>query len=126
MAMTEVGSDLSLLLLSLYQASQDMQAVQFQDFALDLVKPILPFSSSLWGSGAITHSGFRHDTVHLHNEPKEMLVAYVEVKDQDKAVKMLRNQRGGALSYTAGDLFRDRDCAGIRDYTRRFAHENTT
>src|SRR5258706_13573169 len=119
-------AELSSLLLSLYQGSQEMHVAQFQDFASDLVKPILPFNSSIWGSGAITNSGFRHDTIHLHNEPTEVLAAYADVKDQDRAVKVLKNQQGGALSYTARDFFRGRDCSGIREYTRRFAHENTT
>jgi DNA-binding CsgD family transcriptional regulator len=120
--------ELSGLLLPLYEASQALSIAKFQDFALDLVKPFLRFNSGLWSGGALSTCvcGVRADAVHLHNQGLEVLSAYAEVMKQDSAVSMLKRNGGGTISFNARSLFAGAELSGIRDYTRRFEHENTT
>ncbi|MBA4003334.1 MAG: helix-turn-helix transcriptional regulator, partial [Delftia sp.] len=45
------------LLLNLYRLSHEQPVEHFQDQALDLLKPVLPFDSAMWGSATMTTAG---------------------------------------------------------------------
>lgn len=60
--------DFSELLLRLYRLSHELPIEAFQDAALDLVKPVLPFDSSMWGTATRTDRGIDIHTIHLHNQ----------------------------------------------------------
>ncbi len=66
-------TDLNELLLRLYRLSQELPIYYFQDAALSLVKHVLPFDSSMWGASTYGTNVFDIHTVHLHEEPPEVL-----------------------------------------------------
>src|ERR1700675_347453 len=104
MANTE-ANEFSNLLLSLYRASREVPLEEFQDAALNLVKPWLQFDSSAWCSGTLTLPGISIHAVHLHNASSEVLDAYEEVKQQDAAVETMRTKSGGTIAYNSAALF---------------------
>ena len=77
------------LLLQLYRIARELPISEFQDAALNLVKLVLPFDSSLWGTAEGKDDGVDIHTVHLHNQAPEMLAAYEPVKHLDTAVAPL-------------------------------------
>lgn len=64
-------ADFSGLILQLYKLSHDMPIELFQDSALRLLKPVLPFDASMWGTATATAIGIDVHTLHLHeNRPR--------------------------------------------------------
>jgi DNA-binding CsgD family transcriptional regulator len=118
-------SNFSWLLLQLYRIAQDLPITDFQDAALNLVKMVLPFDSSLWGTAESKENGVDIHTVHLHNKASEMLLAYEPVKHLDTAVAPLfalpRVTRGFNNLET---WFPKPEQREIRDVMRRFEIEN--
>ncbi|MGJ7497580.1 helix-turn-helix transcriptional regulator [Variovorax sp. RT4R15] len=118
-------TEFSHLLLRLYRMAQDLPISKFQDAALDLVKPVLPFDSSLWGTATGTADGVDIHTVHLHNKSPEMLVAYEPVKHQDTAVAPLFAQPKATRGFNHLETwFPAPGQREIRDVMRRFEIEN--
>lgn len=114
----------SQLLLRLYRMAQDLPITDFQDAALGLVKGVLPFDSSLWGTAAPSPEGPDIHTVHLHNKSPEMLPAYESVKHQDTAVAAMFAQPRATRGYHLETWFADPGQKEIRDMMRRFEIEN--
>jgi len=114
----------SQLLLRLYRAAQDLPIADFQDAALDLVKGVLPFDSSLWGTAAPAQGGPDIHTVHLHNQSREMLPAYESVKHLDSAVATMFAQPRATRGFQLDSWFSDPAQREIRDMMRRFEIEN--
>lgn len=112
------------LLLRLYRMAQDLPIAEFQDAALGLVKGVLPFDSSLWGTAAPSQGGPDIHTVHLHNKSPEMLPAYESVKHQDSAVAAMFAQPRATRGYHLETWFADPGQKEIRDMMRRFEIEN--
>ena len=116
--------DFSQLLLQLYRLAQRLPITEFQDAALDLLKLVLPFDSSLWGTASGTPGGADIHTVHLHNKPVEMLAAYEPVKHQDTAVATMLSSNRMTRSFHLERWFADPSQHEIRDVMRRFGIEN--
>lgn len=117
---TTVPSDYNDLLLNLYRLSHELPIDQFQDGALALLKPALPFDSAMWGSATLTASGIDIHTIHLHNQPVEMLQAYEELKHLDTAAMDVSSQPTSTLAFHADSWFKDPSQEPLRDYGRRF------
>lgn len=117
-------AELSSFLLRLYRLSHELPIHEFQDAALRLVREVLPFDSSMWGSAAPTPQGIDIHTIHLHNQPPEMLVAYEEVKHLDTAAQAAGQQLRHTLAFNAGDWFSNPGQAALRDYGARFEQAN--
>jgi DNA-binding CsgD family transcriptional regulator len=117
--------ELSNLLLALYQASREVPPEQFQDWALDFIKRLVPFDSSWWGSGILTKGGVDVHAVHLHNLPDkaEVLSAYSEVAHQDTAALAVLTQGGGVRSYDPA-IFSGKETSGVRAFQKRVGIEN--
>jgi len=116
--------DFSTLLLQLYRLSHELPIDAFQDAALDLIKPVLPFDSSMWGTATSTSSGIDIHTIHLHNQPAEMLTAYEEVKHLDTAAVEVGKRPTSTLAFNADAWFHRPDQSQLRDYGRRFEQAN--
>ncbi|RQO50659.1 helix-turn-helix transcriptional regulator [Variovorax sp. KBW07] len=116
--------DFSTLLLRLYRLSHELPIVAFQDAALDLIKPVLPFDSSMWGTATRTDNGIDIHTIHLHNQPVEMLTAYEEVKHLDTAAVEVGKRPKSTLTFNADSWFHRDDQAQLRDYGQRFEQSN--
>ncbi len=116
--------ELSDLLLELYRASREVPLAQFQDSALALLKPSLPFDYSMWASASLNPANFGLHAIHVHNEPEEMLVEYEAVKDQDMVALALLKQKGGLLNVHSETVFTGKPLAAMRDFLRKFGHQN--
>ncbi|OSZ71642.1 helix-turn-helix transcriptional regulator [Hydrogenophaga sp. IBVHS1] len=117
-------AELSAILLRLYRLSHELPIAEFQDAALQLVREALPFDSSMWGTATNTAQGIDIHTIHLHNQPEEMLSAYEEVKHLDTAAQAAGQQPRSTLAFNARDWFHGRDQAPLLEYGKRFDQAN--
>lgn len=118
--------DLSQLLLELYRAAQAMPVAEFPDFALVLVKSLLPFDSArLVGRSTWDSQRLEVQSVHLHNEPENMVLDWVTISRLDVVLKHVVTHPGRAWRFHAPTLFAGRDMAVMRDYIERYQHLNT-
>lgn len=113
-------ADYNKLLLHLYRLSHEQPVENFQDAALELLKPVLPFDSAWWGSATVTDSGLDVHTIHLYRQPEEMLQAYEEVKHLDTAAQAVTLRPADTLAFDGHHLFGGRHQKAARDYVRRF------
>lgn len=118
--LTTPPSDYNALLLRLYRLSHEQPLEQFQEAALAVIKPVLPFDSAMWGSATLTDIGIDVHTIHLHNQPLEMLQAYEEVKHLDTAALEATKHPEATLGFDAGSWFSSKDKAALRAYGERF------
>ena len=82
---TTTTSDANTLLLQLYRLSHELPIDQFQNAALQLIKQVLPFDASMWGSATTSARGLDIHLIHLHQKSPEMLSAYEPLKHLDTA-----------------------------------------
>ncbi|WP_028605186.1 helix-turn-helix transcriptional regulator [Ottowia thiooxydans] len=108
------------LLLHLYRLSHELPLDQFQDAALELVKPVLPFDSSMWGSATLTPVGIDVHNIHLHCQPPEMLQAYEEIKHLDTAGALAAQEPNATLAFHADSWFAGPDKKPLLAYGKRF------
>jgi len=108
------------LLLHLYRLSYELPLDRFQDAALELVKPVLPFDSSMWGSATLTPVGIDVHTIHLHCQPPEMLQAYEEIKHMDTAGALAAQEPATTLAFHTDSWFGGPDQKALRAHGRRF------
>ena len=66
------------LLLDLYHGARERPLDEFQDFALELVKPAFDFESARWGNASIDRGSFVPFALHLHNDPEESVADWAE------------------------------------------------
>ena len=118
------SADFNELLLRLYRLSYELPISAFQDAALGLVRQVLPFDSSMWGTATSTPQGIDIHTIHLQNQPVEMLAAYEAVKHLDTAAQAVGQQPRNTLGFNADDWFSGRHQGQLRDYGRRFEQAN--
>ncbi len=118
------SDDLSTLLLRLYRLSQEVPIAEFHGMALRLLQEALPFDSSMWGSATSTPQGIDIHTIHLHNQPQEMLSAYEELKHLDTAGQAAACQPRRPLGFNVQDWFSRAEQAPLRDYGKRFEQAN--
>ncbi|BAP87174.1 transcriptional regulator, LuxR family [Burkholderiales bacterium GJ-E10] len=121
----EFTDRLSRTLIEIYRASREMKPRDFEDFAMGLLRSFIPFDSSRWamvelvGKGAITHS------VHLINEPADIVLDWESVNRLDKMMHAVVGHPGRAHTIDTEEVFAERKFGEIRDYTRRYRHANT-
>lgn len=112
--------------LEIYRLAQDCPLEEFRGCVFSVLSGKISFDSARWGSGSMASSGIATRFTHLHNEPPEMLAAYEEVKSQDHMVTALWKRNGHftlrvhAATHYGAPQYRD-----IREYQRRFRHENS-
>ena len=113
-------ADHSDLLLRLYRQSHELPIAQFQDEALNLLRPVLPFDSAMWGAATLTPGGIDIHTIHLHRQPVEMLQSYEDVKHLDTAAQAVGLHPSETLAFDAEVWFRGRHQGALREHGRRF------
>ncbi|HXZ54658.1 MAG TPA: LuxR C-terminal-related transcriptional regulator, partial [Burkholderiales bacterium] len=116
--------ELSSVLCGLYGAAREVGMGEFRDVALALIQPLVAFTSATWAIGKILSHGVVHHDVHLVGEPPERLIDYEEVKHQDIAAFKIGNNPGRAFVFHAPSLYRQRRYVGIREYAKRWEHQN--
>jgi DNA-binding CsgD family transcriptional regulator len=112
------------LLLSVYRAAREMPLAQFQDAALELVKPALPFDACRWATGTASPASLVFHSAHFHQDPPGNIDDYEAVKEQDTVAFAVLANMGATVNFHAPTLYRGRSKSGIRGYARRYRHEN--
>lgn len=112
------------MLLALYGASHEMPSEEFQNKALNLLKSVVPFDSAIWGTGRYSSDGLGWNSVHLHNEPREIIAEHEHVKHQDTISFAVRPHPTTTMVFHSPTALRGRDKSAIRDYVARFGHQN--
>ena len=116
--------ELSAVLLGVYSLARQVSMGEFQDAALALIQPLVAFASATWATGKILSAGVVHHSVHLLGEPPDRLADYEEVKHQDIAAFTVGRNPGRAFAFHAPSLYRERRYADIREYAKRWQHQN--
>ena len=116
-------------LLDLYRLTRQCPAEEFQDQALGLLAGRIRFEFARWASSDMLPNGQREvRQSDLKGDPPEIYAAYREVMKLDwPMLDLLRNctNRPGVMRYQSAALFAAKEMAAIRQYQRRFKHENT-
>lgn len=110
------------LILELYRAAKETPIDEFQEFALSLVRAQTSFRTAFWGTGEMTANGLVAHSVHLHNEPPEMLSDWANINRKDSVIDAVYANPGHTLiSHTPSRYQKPRD-SDILDYARRYGH----
>lgn len=112
------------LLLDLYHGAGERPLEEFQDFALDLVKPALQFDAARWGGASIEDGAFSPLAVHLHNDPEESVTEWAEFIDIDTFANETAANLGVARNAHIPTHYVGKAYAGIRDYAEKYGHVN--
>lgn len=115
----------SRLVLQIYRASAEMAPEDFQDAALEIIKPVLPFDTSMWG--VATHrpgAGLDIHVIHLHNTPQSMITEYGTLKHMDSCADAVAGHSRVTMGFHSASRFADKRLSEYRDYLRRYGHEN--
>lgn len=112
------------VLLEIYRASAELPMREFQDAALVAVKRALSFDSSMWGTATYRGQGIDVHTIHLHEQPPEMLTAYEEIKHLDTAAAAMALQPVCTRAFDSSAWFAGRPCRAIRAYGDRFEQKH--
>ena len=110
------------LILELYRAARETPVEEFQELALSLIRAQLSFRTAMWGACETTNDGLVVNSVHLHNEPLEILHDWASLHRHDPVVdKVLADPGCAKIFHTpethhdAGDMF---------DFIQRYGHIN--
>lgn len=112
------------LILQIYRAARELPVDEFQNFALGLVRSLVPFDSARWatvelaGRGAITHC------LHLINEPTDILLDWDAINQKDKLMHAVITNPGRAYGIHSETEYAGCELAVMRDYTQRYCHAN--
>lgn len=117
-------SDLSAILLRLYRLAHERPIDDFQDAALDLMREVLPFDSCMWGTATTTPVGIDIHTIHLLNQPGEMLSAYEEIKHLDTVAQAVTLAGRSTVTGNLKDWYSQREQAPFLDHGARFEQAN--
>ena len=113
---------LSKLILELYRAARETPVEEFQELALSLLKSQIPFRTALWGEGETTSDGLVMNSVHLHNEPQEILHGWASLHRHDPLTDEVLADPKRAKICHAPEAFHDvRD---VLDFAQRYGHTN--
>lgn len=77
--------DANEMLIQLYALSHEQPIEGFQSAALILLKPVVAFDATIWGTANTGLGGINIYTFHLHNKTPEMVADYEEVRHLDTA-----------------------------------------
>ena len=110
------------LILELYRAAKETPVKEFQELALSLIRTQLSFRSAMWGAGETTDAGFVVNSVHLHNEPLEILHDWALLHYHDAAIDVVATDPGHAKIFYTHDIHRD--VPAMLDFTQRYGHSN--
>lgn len=117
-------AEFSDLLLAIYRAARELPMEEFQDAALEIIKPVLAFDSCTWAASELSQDGLIVHSAHLYREPLYRLEAYEEVKTQDMVAFAVAANIGKPVNTHAPTVYQGRDNTGIREYARRYRHQN--
>lgn len=112
------------LLLDLYHGARERPLDEFQDFALELVKPAFEFESARWGNASFDGQSFLPHALHLHNDPEESVVDWGEFIKLDTFATETAANLGRANLANFPSRYTGPGTVGIREYAHKYGHEN--
>lgn len=108
------------LLLQLYALSHEQSLENFQNTALALLKQVLAFDASIWGTATTGANGIDIHSFHLHNKTPDMVASYEEVKHLDSASAGMFHKPKMTQAFCTNSFFAGRDTHPIRDFMTKF------
>jgi DNA-binding NarL/FixJ family response regulator len=112
------------ILISLYRGAREVPADAFIDWALSLLKTVVPFDMGRWGVGVQSADGFSFPVNHLFHDEPEIGRHYDEIRQQDTAASWVGAHRHQTGNFNAQAFYSAPEQAGIRAYVKRFRHEH--
>jgi DNA-binding CsgD family transcriptional regulator len=112
------------LLLDLYHGARERPLDEFQDFALELVKPAFDFESARWGNASIDRGSFVPFALHRHNDPEESVADWAEFIKIDTFATEAATNPGRATAAHFPSRYTGPGTTGIREYAHKYGHEN--
>ncbi|PXW22929.1 helix-turn-helix transcriptional regulator [Paraburkholderia caballeronis] len=112
------------LLLPLYRGAREVPADLFIDWALDLLRTIVPFDMGRWGIGIRQPDGFVFPVNHLYRDDPGIAAHYDAIRNQDTGALWCSTHRLHTGNFCARTWYDRPDQAGIRAYATRFRHEH--
>jgi DNA-binding CsgD family transcriptional regulator len=126
MAWPIIGNALDTLLkltLELYRAAKETPAEEFQELAMSMIRVQLSFRTAMWGTCETTDAGLVLNSVHLHNEPLEILQDWASIHVRDPMVdKVIANPGCAQICYTPEVYC---GTSAMLDFTHRYGHTNS-
>lgn len=110
------------MILELYRAAKEAHMEEFQELALSLVKTQIHFRSAMWGTYEMTDDGIVVNSVHLHNEPLEILQDWAPLHRRDPMICDVAANPGRARIFHAPATHADPP--EMLGFTRRYGHIN--
>lgn len=110
------------LVLELYRAARETPVEEFQELALSLVKTKIHFRSAMWGTYEMADDGIAVNSVHLHNEPLEILPDWASLHRRNPIVGKVTAYPGHAHIFHAFASYTD--VPEMLDFARRYGHIN--
>ena len=111
-------------LLKLYRVAHEMPICQFQESTLQLIKQVLPFDSSMWGSASTHSDGLDIHRIHLHQKSPEVLEIYEPLKRHDTAAAAMLGQREATCGFHAESWFAESGPRELFLALKKFGQEN--
>lgn len=121
----EIADRLSRTLIEIYRAARELPPRDFEEFAMGLLRSLVPFDSGRWATLEIDGSRAVTQSAYLVNEPTDIILDWDSINWLDKLIPITVNSPGQAISIDTESFFADRKFAELRDYTRRYRHANT-
>lgn len=116
--------DFSTLLLQLYRLSHELPIHVFQDAALELIKSVLPFDASMWGTATTAAEGIDVHTLHLHEKTPDMMAEYESFKHLDSAAASFFGKGHGTKGFNSAQWWSAPKDRPFLDYVRRYDQNN--
>lgn len=116
--------DTNELLVRLYALSHQQPMAQFQDAALAMLKPALPFDAAIWGAATTGAQAIDIHTFHLHNKTPDMVAEYEEVKHLDTASRRMFDKPEATMAFHTSSFFSAPEQRPIRDFMLRHEQPN--
>lgn len=110
------------LILALYRAARETPVDEFQELALALIRAQTHFRTALWGAGEMTSDGLVAHSVHLHNEPPEMLSDWASVNRKDTVIDTVYANPGRSFISHTPSRYHTSEDGIILDYAQRYGH----
>ena len=112
------------LVLQLYRAAREMPTDAFQDFAIGLLKPLLRFDASFWGTGVLAPASTTVFSVHEHESDPEALKVWADINAKDRVIPIGIANPGTTMQYHAPSFFAAPEDAEMREFARRYGRQS--
>ncbi|MCZ2498685.1 helix-turn-helix transcriptional regulator [Xylophilus sp. Kf1] len=116
----------STLLLTVYRLAQALPVQQFQDSALEQLKPFIAFDAASWGTAHMRQpqQGIDFHSIHLHRLPPAMVEAYEKVKHLDEVARAIAREPRLTRAFNARAGLVGPPLQPLLAFRQAFGHDN--